>query len=145
MRVLGIDPGLTRCGAGVVEGTVGRPLTLVDVSVIRTTSTLEFVRISRAAIYSTVTLSILFFLTVLGFGLKAQRQRPVTGVEGLIGQTAIALDPLTPIGRVQLHSEIWQAITVGDAIGQGEKVEVVGVDNLTLKVRSAMQIKSTMG
>lgn len=40
MRVLGIDPGLTRCGAGVVEGTVGRPLTLVDVSVIRTTSTL---------------------------------------------------------------------------------------------------------
>ncbi|MFT4262528.1 MAG: crossover junction endodeoxyribonuclease RuvC [Nocardioides sp.] len=40
MRVLGIDPGLTRCGAGVVEGSVGRPLTLVDVSVIRTTSTL---------------------------------------------------------------------------------------------------------
>ena len=27
MRVLGIDPGLTRCGVGVVEGEVGRPLT----------------------------------------------------------------------------------------------------------------------
>jgi crossover junction endodeoxyribonuclease RuvC len=40
MRVLGIDPGLTRCGMGVVEGTVGRPLGLVDVGVIRTTSTL---------------------------------------------------------------------------------------------------------
>ena len=40
MRVLGVDPGLTRCGMGVVEGTVGRPLTLVDVGVIRTTSTL---------------------------------------------------------------------------------------------------------
>jgi crossover junction endodeoxyribonuclease RuvC len=40
MRVLGIDPGLTRCGMGVVEGEVGRPLTLVDVNVIRTTSTL---------------------------------------------------------------------------------------------------------
>ena len=26
MRVLGIDPGLTRCGLGVVEGSVGRPL-----------------------------------------------------------------------------------------------------------------------
>lgn len=38
MRVLGIDPGLTRCGTGVVEGTVGRPLSLVDVSVIRTPS-----------------------------------------------------------------------------------------------------------
>jgi crossover junction endodeoxyribonuclease RuvC len=40
MRVLGIDPGLTRCGIGVVEGQVGRPLTLLDVGVIRTTSTL---------------------------------------------------------------------------------------------------------
>ena len=40
MRVLGIDPGLTRCGMGVVEGSVGRPLTLVDVNVIRTSPTL---------------------------------------------------------------------------------------------------------
>jgi len=39
MRVLGIDPGLTRCGVGVVEGEVGRPLRLVDVGVIRTAST----------------------------------------------------------------------------------------------------------
>ena len=36
MRVLGIDPGLTRCGVGVVEGSVGRPLTMVDVGVVRT-------------------------------------------------------------------------------------------------------------
>ncbi len=38
MRVLGIDPGLTRCGLGVVDGTVGRPLTLVDVNVLRTSA-----------------------------------------------------------------------------------------------------------
>ena len=36
MRVLGIDPGLTRCGVGVVDGSVGRPLRLVDVGVVRT-------------------------------------------------------------------------------------------------------------
>ena len=36
MRVLGIDPGLTRCGVGVVEGSIGRPLSLVDVGVVRT-------------------------------------------------------------------------------------------------------------
>jgi len=40
MRVLGIDPGLTRCGVGVVEGEVGRPLRLVDVGVLRTSSSL---------------------------------------------------------------------------------------------------------
>jgi crossover junction endodeoxyribonuclease RuvC len=38
VRVLGIDPGLTRCGMGVVEGSVGRPLSLVDVNVLRTSS-----------------------------------------------------------------------------------------------------------
>ena len=38
VRVLGIDPGLTRCGVGVVEGTVGRPPRLVDVGVIRTST-----------------------------------------------------------------------------------------------------------
>jgi len=36
--VLGIDPGLTRCGLGVVEGDVGRPLRLVDVNVLRTSA-----------------------------------------------------------------------------------------------------------
>ncbi|MDN5383982.1 MULTISPECIES: crossover junction endodeoxyribonuclease RuvC [Streptomyces] len=36
MRVLGVDPGLTRCGVGVVEGTAGRPLTMLGVGVVRT-------------------------------------------------------------------------------------------------------------
>jgi len=36
MRVLGVDPGLTRCGVGVVDGAPGRRLTLVHVEVIRT-------------------------------------------------------------------------------------------------------------
>ncbi len=41
MRVLGVDPGLTRCGVGVVEGTPGRPPQLVAVGVITTPSTME--------------------------------------------------------------------------------------------------------
>jgi crossover junction endodeoxyribonuclease RuvC len=36
VRVLGVDPGLTRCGVGVVDGSPGKPLTLVRVGVIRT-------------------------------------------------------------------------------------------------------------
>jgi crossover junction endodeoxyribonuclease RuvC len=35
-RVLGVDPGLTRCGLGVVEGVPGRPPTLVATGVVRT-------------------------------------------------------------------------------------------------------------
>lgn len=36
MRVLGVDPGLTRCGIGIVEGVIGSPLSLVEVGVILT-------------------------------------------------------------------------------------------------------------
>ena len=35
MRVLGVDPGLTRCGIGVVEGVPGRTCTLVAYDVVR--------------------------------------------------------------------------------------------------------------
>ena len=34
MRVLGVDPGLTRCGLGVVEGEPGRALRLVGTDVV---------------------------------------------------------------------------------------------------------------
>ena len=40
MRVLGVDPGLTRCGLGVVEGAPGRA-SLVAVGVARTPADLE--------------------------------------------------------------------------------------------------------
>lgn len=36
MRVLGVDPGLTRCGIGVVESQGHKTLTMVDCGVIRT-------------------------------------------------------------------------------------------------------------
>ena len=36
MRVLGVDPGLTRCGVGIVEGLIGQPISLVEVGVIVT-------------------------------------------------------------------------------------------------------------
>ncbi|WBB60440.1 crossover junction endodeoxyribonuclease RuvC [Streptomyces sp. WMMC500] len=38
MRVLGVDPGLTRCGVGVVDGAPGRALRMVAVGVVRTPS-----------------------------------------------------------------------------------------------------------
>lgn len=39
LRVLGIDPGLTRCGVGIVDVDASRKARLVDVQVLRTKST----------------------------------------------------------------------------------------------------------
>lgn len=44
MRVLGVDPGLTRCGVGVVDGSIGRSLSMVDVAVFRTPADLDVAR-----------------------------------------------------------------------------------------------------
>ena len=41
MRVLGIDPGLTRCGWGVVDGRPGARPTAIGVGVIRTLPELD--------------------------------------------------------------------------------------------------------
>ncbi len=41
MRVLGVDPGLTRCGIGVVDGERGRRARCVEVGVVRTPSETE--------------------------------------------------------------------------------------------------------
>ncbi|AWK72976.1 MULTISPECIES: crossover junction endodeoxyribonuclease RuvC [Rhodococcus] len=53
MRVLGVDPGLTRCGFGVVDGAGGRTVIPVAVDVVRTPADLELsarlLRISEAA------------------------------------------------------------------------------------------------
>jgi len=39
VRVLGVDPGLTRCGVGVVDSAPGRRVSLVEVGVVRTPPT----------------------------------------------------------------------------------------------------------
>jgi crossover junction endodeoxyribonuclease RuvC len=38
MRVMGVDPGLTRCGLSVVESLAGRQVVALDVDVVRTPS-----------------------------------------------------------------------------------------------------------
>lgn len=53
MRVLGVDPGLTRCGVGAVAGSPGCQLEMLDVRVIRTTAT-EDLATRLAVVYSGV-------------------------------------------------------------------------------------------
>jgi len=59
----------------------------------------------------------------------------MTGVEGLIGEVAIAQTPLAPSGKVFVHGEIWDAIATTN-IPAGERVVVHQVDGLQLKVDS---------
>ncbi len=97
-------------------------------------SGLELMRISRVLIISTVALTSAFFLFVIGMGIKAQRRKPVTGIKALVGETAFTLDELNPSGRVSVHGEIWNAVSITGMINPGEQVSVTEVKNLVLYV-----------
>jgi len=65
--------------------------------------------------------------------VRARRNKVITGPQALIGNIAIAQQPLTPRGQVLIHGELWQAESDHPA-EPGEEVRVRSVDGLTLLV-----------
>jgi len=110
-------------------------LFLGSIMLIDDDSFLEAVEISMELIILVVVLTAAFFLLAISFGIKAQRKKPTTGQEGLIGERATTLTELTPFGEVKVHGEIWKAESLDGTIEKNVKIKVSGVDNLTLKVR----------
>ncbi len=109
-------------------------LLLGSMMLIRASSALEFVKISRSVIISSTVITTLFFLFVIGLGLKAQRSKTITGIEGLIGETGETLDALDPVGRVRVQGEVWNAESIAGNINAGEKVRIKEMRNLKLYV-----------
>ena len=109
-------------------------LLLGSMMLIRTSSGLELAKISRVVIFSATVVTALFFLFVIGVGLKAQRRKVVTGREGLPGITGVAMGLLNPLGLVMVEGEIWNAVSVGGDIQKDEKVRVKEMKDLKLYV-----------
>ena len=82
------------------------------------------------------TAAIILFLVRLG--VRAQRQRPVTGASGMLEEVGRALTSIDPggVGRVQAHGEIWTA-TAAEHVSAGDNVRVVDVKGLLLTVKRA--------
>jgi len=119
-------------GLLAIGGTVS--LFFGSIMLIRPDSSMEFAAISRVVIYSVTLLSALFFLFIVGAGLKAQRRKVITGSEGMTGATGEVIEMLNPAGTVKVHGEIWNAESVGGTINKGEKIIVKERKNLKLFV-----------
>jgi membrane-bound serine protease (ClpP class) len=77
----------------------------------------------------------LFFLFVIGAGLRAQFLPAKTGRESMIGQKAAALTAIdSDGGRVALDGENWNAVSQSP-VAPGGLVEIVGLEGLTLRVK----------
>ena len=82
-----------------------------------------------------------FFIAVALLAVRAHIAKPRTGYQGLIGEIAVAKEALAPEGKVFVHGELWNA-TSEDIVTAGTRVEVIGVENLLLKVRKIGDKKS---
>ncbi len=100
-----------------------------------------FMRISLSAILLTTAATSAFFIFIVTMGLKAQRHKTTTGIEGLIGQVGTARTPLRPGGRVFIGGELWAA-QCEDGAEPGEKVRVLAVRGLTLVVAKEAAVEA---
>jgi membrane-bound serine protease (ClpP class) len=79
----------------------------------------------------------LMFAGILTYALRAQRQPIQTGAARLIGKLGMARSDIGLTGQVQVESELWtaEAAAGSPSIGKGDKIEVVEVKGLRLRVR----------
>ena len=79
----------------------------------------------------------LLFAGILTYALRAQREPIQTGADRLIGKHGTARSEVGLSGQVQVESELWSAEAAQGSplIGKGDKVEVVEIKGLRLRVR----------
>jgi membrane-bound serine protease (ClpP class) len=88
-------------------------------------------------IISTTIATSLFFFFLIALVVRAQKAKPVTGVEGIVGELGETLARLEPLGMVRVHGELWKAESVSGDIDKGQKIKVTAIKNLTLFVEPA--------
>lgn len=115
--------------------TIGGILSLLlgSFMLIRDEITFPLLQISRTIILTITVLTALFFGLLIRLGWNAQKARPTTGREGLLGETGEAITDLAPLGTVLLHGELWTAETAMPVI-KGEQVKVLGMKDFVLFV-----------
>ncbi|HUJ88972.1 MAG TPA: nodulation protein NfeD [Syntrophorhabdales bacterium] len=90
--------------------------------------------ISWASILVVVIVTVLFFVGVLSYAIKAQLSRVRTGREGLVGEEGIARTDVKEKGKVYVHGELWNAES-DEPIAADERVIVTAVKGMTVKVK----------
>jgi membrane-bound serine protease (ClpP class) len=91
-------------------------------------------RLAMSVFIPTVLIISGFFVTVATIAFRAQIRRPQIGTEALSGMIGEVKRDLIPEGTVFVNGELWNA-TADENLFTGEKVEVISVENLRLKVR----------
>ena len=115
---------------------VGGTIAMLLGSMMLIDSPVPALRVSWAVIVPVVAASALLFIVTLTVAIRAQRSRVDTGREGLIGLTGEARTDIGGKGQIFVRGEYWNAWS-DEPVAKGEKVTVVAVEGLRLKVKKA--------
>jgi membrane-bound serine protease (ClpP class) len=66
---------------------------------------------------------------------QAMRTRVQTGVEGLVGEVGVVSETLSPAGKILVHGEIWNSVSIAGEVAVGSRVRIERVDDMTLFVQ----------
>jgi membrane-bound serine protease (ClpP class) len=116
---------------------IGAVIALVLGSLLLFPSSEPGLRLSLSVILVTVVMTTLFFGVVVAKGVEAYRQKPITGQEGMLGLIGIADTDIKPEGKVLVRGEYWNA-TSSEPILKGDKVEVIAVEGLRVRVKKTV-------
>jgi membrane-bound serine protease (ClpP class) len=94
----------------------------------------EELAVDRSLIVTSALCVSVFMLFVGTLAVRTWKQRPASGQEGLIGEIGEVREQIAPRGKVWLHGEYWTAES-DEEINVGQKVRVVGLNHLVLRVR----------
>jgi crossover junction endodeoxyribonuclease RuvC len=133
VRVLGVDPGLTRCGVGVVEGTAGRAVRLVWMDVVRTPADAE-IGARLVALADALEAAIAAHRPDVVAVERVFSQHNVRTVMGTAQAAAMAIVAATRAGvPVALHtpSEVKAAVT---GSGRADKAQIATMVTRLLKL-----------
>jgi membrane-bound serine protease (ClpP class) len=102
-----------------------------------------YLRLSLAWTLPATVVTALFFIFIVGAGIRAQRQPAQTGAEALAGRTVAAFERIDAAGgRVYFEGEYWSAVS-SEPIEAGQAAEIIALEGLTLRVKPATVLKET--
>ncbi|MGD0488931.1 MAG: nodulation protein NfeD [Syntrophorhabdales bacterium] len=100
----------------------------------------SWLSLSWQSIAAVVAFSIIFFVGVLSYAVKAQFSKVKTGREGLIGEIGSARTDISPAGKAFVHGELWDALSDTPVLA-GERVRVIALDGMVMKVKKASEAR----
>jgi membrane-bound serine protease (ClpP class) len=135
LLLFGLEPFLTSHGILAAGGALA--FVMGSLLLINVPDSEDFLRISLGAVAGVTALFLAFFLVIVAAVLRSRRRKVVTGREGLLGATGVVRRAIEPnVGGIVLtQGELWKAVCPEGRLAEGERVEVVGIDGLELRVR----------